>query len=69
MFHPGQSGNPAGRPKMTASLVELVEKRLGKQGRVEIANYLVSLAKQGNEQAIYCLVSLLSGKREGEAAA
>jgi len=59
MFTPGVSGNPAGRPKMTASLIELVERNLGVQGKAAVAKRLVTLAKQGNEQAIFCLVSLL----------
>jgi len=41
-----------------------VEKRLGKKGRQEIANYLVKMAREGNEQAILCLISLLQGKEK-----
>jgi hypothetical protein len=64
MFQPGKSGNPAGRPKTPDSFTELVDKRLGKQGKVEIAKHLVEKARAGNEQAIFCLVSLLQEKNQ-----
>jgi len=62
MYKKGDCGNPKGRPVTPDSIKEIIEKRLGKQGRLIVADHLIDLCKAGNETALVFVAGLLQEK-------
>ena len=61
---PGQSGNPAGRPKKGESLAEALRERLASDGGKAleaIADRLVSLAAEGSIPAMKLILERVDG--------
>lgn len=66
-FEKGQSGNPAGRPRNEQAITPLLrrllqEKRAGKTRAEHVANTLLSLAEDGDLNAIRTVLERIDGK-------
>lgn len=67
-FKPGQTGNPAGRPKKLPSLDRLLGECLGEDGKeaVAILKAVIDKAKKGDIRAAEVILDRLYGKaRQG----
>lgn len=62
-FKPGQSGNPAGRPKSAVSVTAQIKRILREEPdeAASLARALLSLAKEGNAAAIKEVMSRTDG--------
>ena len=66
-FEPGQSGNPKGRPKKGKAMSDALRIVLnktsdGKQNKKAVAEKLVSMAREGNTEAIKVIFDRVDGK-------
>jgi hypothetical protein len=63
LWKPGQSGNPKGRPKKGESLTDALREVLGEDGKVKIAQKLISLAtsKKPNIAALKYIYDRIDG--------
>lgn len=64
-FQPGQSGNPAGRPKGCRTKVAEAMAAILEQDAEDIARELVTLAKAGDPTAMRLVVDRLAPVRKG----
>jgi len=58
-WKPGQSGNPAGRPKKGETLTDILNERLDKEAFV---NKVIELAQSGDRKAIELIWERVEGK-------
>jgi hypothetical protein len=64
-FQPGQSGNPAGRPRDARSKTTiLLEELIERDGEV-LTRHFIEQAKRGNARALGCLMGMILPKRKG----
>jgi hypothetical protein len=64
-FQPGQSGNPAGRPRGARNKTTILLEELIEREGVALAHQFVEQAKAGNARALGCLMGTILPKRKG----
>lgn len=64
-FQPGQSGNPAGKPKGTRHLALQALDAIGEEGAAEVLKKVVEDAKSGDMRAAEILLKRLWPERKG----
>jgi hypothetical protein len=64
-FQPGQSGNPAGRPRGARNKATVLLETLIERDGEALAHQLVEQAKTGNARALGCLMGMILPKRKG----
>jgi hypothetical protein len=64
-FQPGQSGNPAGRPRGARNKSSLLLEMIIERDGDDLAHQFVEQAKMGNARALGCLMGMILPKRKG----
>ena len=64
-FQPGQSGNPAGRPRGARNKTTILLEELIEREGAALAHQFVEQAKAGNARALGCLMGMILPKRKG----
>jgi len=64
-FQPGQSGNPAGRPRGARNKTTILLEELIERDGETLAHQFVEQAKMGNARALGCLMGMILPKRKG----
>jgi hypothetical protein len=64
-FQPGQSGNPAGRPRGARNKTTILLEELIERDGAALAHHFVEQAKRGNARALSCLMGMILPKRKG----
>jgi hypothetical protein len=64
-FQPGQSGNPAGRPRGARNKTTILLEELIERDGETLAHQFIEQAKAGNARALGCLMGMILPKRKG----
>jgi len=64
-FQPGQSGNPAGRPRGARNRTTVLLEALIESEGEALTRHFIEQAKRGNARALGCLMGMILPKRKG----
>ena len=64
-FQPGQSGNPAGRPRGARNKTTVLLEELIERDGEDLTRHFIEQAKRGNARALGCLMGMILPKRKG----
>ena len=64
-FQPGQSGNPAGRPRGARNRTTILLEELIERDGEALTRHFIEQAKRGNARALGCLMGAILPKRKG----